>query len=76
MPTEGQPNTVLLTKNHTTLQKPEFTLVIVVLSKGDMSEYDLIPILLNRYNSARCRYKVMIVTFVSCFAWRNFFSSL
>ena len=68
MPMEGQLNTVLLTKNHTTLQKPEFTLVIAIHSKEDMSEYDLIPILANSYNSARCRYKVMVVTFVSCCA--------
>ena len=58
---EVQPRTVLMTENRTTLQKPDITLVIAILSKGDISEYDLIPILANSYNSARCRYKVMTV---------------
>ena len=71
---EAKLRTALLTENHTTLQKPEFTLVIAILSKEDMSEYDLILRLDNSYNSARSRYKVMIVTFVSCFTWRNFSS--
>ena len=76
MPMEVQPRTVLMTENRTTLKKPDITLVIAILSKRDISEYDLIPIQANSYNSARCRYKVMIVTFVSGFAWYNFFSFL
>ena len=76
MPTEVQPRTVLMTTSLTTLQKPDITLVIAILSKEDMSEYDLIPILANSYNSARCRYKVMIVTFVSCFKCKILFNRL
>ena len=73
---EVQPRTVLLMIYRTTLQKPDITLVTANLSKEDMSEYDLIPILDNSYNSVRCRYKVMIVTFVSCFKCKILFNRL
>ena len=56
---EAQPRTVLLTIYRTTLQKHEFIPVVPILSMENMSEYDLIPILDNTYNSARCRYKVI-----------------
>ena len=58
---KDQPRTVLMILSLTCHSKQEFTLV-PILSKGDMSEYDFLKQLVNIFNYAKCKYKVIKVS--------------